>query len=158
MNCPYCGYEDTQVIDSRTSDEGTTVRRRRKCPKCDSRFTTYEKVALCIPVLIKKDGLTRVPYSQEKLRNSMQLALRKRPVKADLLDEAIDRIERNLKLRKEKEISTKEVGKLVMSELRKLDSVAYLRFASVYFNYSKPEDFTEALKKLGDVLEREKSR
>lgn len=113
---------------------------------------------MSIPVLIKKDGLIRVPYSQEKLRNSMQLALRKRPVKADLLEEAIDRIERNLKLRKEKEISTKEVGKLVMGELRKLDSVAYLRFASVYFNYSKPEDFTEALKKLGDVLEREKSK
>lgn len=158
MMCPYCGYSDSQVIDSRTSEDGTTVRRRRRCPKCDSRFTTYEKAALFIPMLVKKDGLTRVPYSQEKLRNSMELALRKRPVKTVLLEEAIERIERNLKLRKEKEVSTKEVGKLVMSELRKLDSVAYLRFASVYFNYSKPEDFTEALKKLGDVLETEKTK
>ncbi len=158
MNCPYCGKPDSQVIDSRTSDEGATVRRRRKCPHCDSRFTTYEKVALFFPVLVKKDGLTKVPYSQEKLRKSMELALRKRPVKSALIDEAIDKIERKLKLWKDKEISTKEVGKMVMSELRELDSVAYLRFASVYFNYSKPEDFTEALKKLGDVLETEKSK
>ncbi len=153
MLCPYCGHSDTQVIDSRTSEDGTIVRRRRKCPKCNSRFTTYEKAALFIPMLIKRDGLTRVPYSQEKLRKSMELALRKRHVKAELIEGAIERIERNLKLRKEKEISTKEVGKLVMSELRQLDPVAYLRFASVYFNYSKAEDFAEALKKLGDTLE-----
>lgn len=157
MICPYCRHNDSQVVDSRTSEDGTTVRRRRKCPNCGSRFTTYEKAALYIPMLIKKDGLTRVPYSQEKLRKSMELALRKRPVKAAAIDDAIERIETNLKLRKEKEITTKEIGKMVMSELRKMDSVAYLRFASVYFNYSKPEEFTEALKKLGDVLETEKN-
>ena len=148
MQCPHCKCPDSYVVDSRTSEDGTVIRRRRKCPNCNFRFTTYEKVALSMPLVIKRDGVSRVSYSQDKLKKSMELALRKRPVKAEKIEEAIARIEKNLLLSGDKEVKSSRIGSLVLEELRKLDQVAYLRFASVYLNYSKPEDFMQALEKL----------
>ena len=133
MLCPYCKEPNTQVIDSRTSEEGSVIRRRRKCPACGGRFTTYEKAALSMPQIIKNNGSVREPFSSEKLRRSMEIALRKRPVKAAL--------ERQLRLRGEKEVSSKEVGDLVLAELKCLDMVAYIRYGSVYLNFQTLEDF-----------------
>ncbi len=148
MQCPYCKHPDTQVIDSRSGEDGSIIRRRRRCLSCQGRFTTYEKVALSMPLVVKKDGRTRVPYSQEKLIKSMTLALRKRPVTASAIEAAVDRIEQKIRFG-EKEIESKKIGDLVLAELESLDKVAYMRFASVYFNYSKPDDFAIALEKLG---------
>lgn len=141
MLCPYCKEPNTQVIDSRTSEEGSVIRRRRKCPACGGRFTTYEKAALLMPQIIKNNGSAREPFSSEKLRRSMEIALRKRPVKAALVDEAVNSIERQLRLRGEKEVSSKEVGDLVLAELKCLDMVAYIRYGSVYLNFQTLEDF-----------------
>ena len=146
MQCPYCKYDDTQVIDSRASDDKKVIRRRRRCPKCGARFTTYEKVSLRMPLIIKKDGKSRVSYNQDKLFKSMQLALRKRPVAADQIERAVDHIEERIRLSGEKEIPTRRIGEMVLEELLKLDKVAYIRFASVYLNYQKPEDFLEGLR------------
>ena len=133
MLCPYCKEPNTQVIDSRTCEEGSAIRRRRKCPNCGARFTTYEKAALQMPLIIKKNGSVREAYNSEKLRRSMQIALRKRPVKASELDSAISRIEKQLQVSGEKEVTSKRVGDMVMLELKKLDNVAYVRYGSVYF-------------------------
>lgn len=148
MQCPYCKHPDTQVIDSRASEDGNAIRRRRRCPSCLGRFTTYEKVALSMPLVVKRDGHTRVPYSHEKLLKSMELALRKRPVTAAAIEAAVDRIEQKIRFG-EKEIESQRIGELVLGELEILDKVAYMRFASVYFNYSQPDDFVAALEKLG---------
>ena len=144
MRCPFCHSIDTQVIDSRSSEEGWTIRRRRRCPACGKRFTTYERVELAMPAIIKKGG-ARVEYDRQKLRGSMMLALRKRPVSSEKLDEAVGRIEQRLMTLGEKEVKSERVGSLVLDELRGLDSVAYIRFASVYFNVEKPEAFAELL-------------
>lgn len=156
MQCPYCKYDDTQVIDSRASDDKKMIRRRRRCPKCGARFTTYEKVSLRMPLIIKKDGKSRVTYNQDKLLKSMELALRKRPVPAEQIENAVDRIEDKIRLTGEKEISTRRIGEMVLEELLKLDKVAYIRFASVYLNYQKPEDFLEGLKVILKPAEEEK--
>lgn len=140
MLCPYCKEPNTQVIDSRTSEEGTVIRRRRRCPHCNARFTTYEKAALTLPQVIKTGGF-REPYSQEKLRRSMEVALRKRDVRSAQLDDAIERIEQNLRLRGEKEVASKLIGDLVMNELKELDNVAYVRYGSVYLNCDTLDDF-----------------
>ena len=140
MLCPYCKEPNTQVIDSRTSEEGSVIRRRRKCQACGGRFTTYEKALLAMPQIVKKGGM-REAFSPEKVRKSMEIALRKRPVKAADVDAAVENVERQLKLRGEKEISSKDVGDLVLSELLKLDTVAYVRYGSVYFNFGTLEDF-----------------
>lgn len=130
MLCPYCKEPNTQVIDSRTCEEGSAIRRRRKCPTCGARFTTYEKAALQMPLIIKKNGSVREAYNSDKLRRSMQIALRKRPVKASELDSAISRIEKQLQVSGEKEVTSKRVGDMVMLELKKLDNVAYVRYGS----------------------------
>ena len=119
MLCPYCKEPNTQVIDSRTCEEGSAIRRRRKCPTCGARFTTYEKAALQMPLISKKNGSVREAYNSEKLRRSMQIALRKRPVKASELDSAISRIEKQLQVSGEKEVTSKRVGDMVMLELKK---------------------------------------
>ena len=119
MLCPYCKEPNTQVIDSRTCEEGSAIRRRRKCPTCGARFTTYEKAALQMPLIIKKNGSVREAYNSDKLRRSMQIALRKRPVKASELDSAISRIEKQLQVSGEKEVTSKRVGDMVMLELKK---------------------------------------
>ncbi|HVL75764.1 MAG TPA: transcriptional regulator NrdR, partial [Noviherbaspirillum sp.] len=120
MKCPFCDHEDTQVIDSRTSEEGDSVRRRRKCTHCDKRFTTYERVELSMPVIVKKDG-SRTDYEPAKLRASMMLALRKRPVSAEAVDEAIRSIEDKLRSSGAREVVSGHLGELVMRELKRLD-------------------------------------
>jgi len=147
MRCPFCGHEDTQVVDSRSSTESSAIRRRRKCPECDKRFTTYERVDLKMPRLVKKDG-SRVEFDREKLAGSMKIALRKRPVATEAFEAAIVRIEDRLRAMGEREVPTSKVGDMVMRELAKLDKIAYIRFASVYRRFETPEDFREALQEV----------
>jgi transcriptional repressor NrdR len=147
MRCPFCSHADTAVVDSREADEGAVIRRRRRCLACDKRFTTYERVELRMPVLVKKDG-ARVDYDREKLRASFKLALRKREVSSDKVDEAISRVEERLIALAEREVATHRVGELVMRELRKLDKIAYIRFASVYRSFEDPEEFEDVVAEL----------
>jgi transcriptional repressor NrdR len=147
VRCPFCHGDDTQVMDTRVSDEGDTTRRRRRCTSCDKRFTTYERAELTFPAIVKKNG-SRVDYSHDKLASSIKLALRKRPVSSDLVDEAIASIEEKLVATGEKEIASDRVGELVMRELKRLDKVAYIRFASVYRSFADIESFESALKEL----------
>ena len=144
MKCPFCPQSDTAVVDSRAADEGAVIRRRRRCLMCDKRFTTYERVELRMPVLVKKNG-ARVDYDREKLRSSFKLALRKRDVSSAKIDEAIVRIEEKLVGSAEREVATHKLGELVMREMRKLDKIAYIRFASVYRNFADPEEFGEVI-------------
>jgi transcriptional repressor NrdR len=147
MHCPFCPNEETQVVDSRVSEDGRAVRRRRRCEKCDKRFTTYERIELTMPTLVKKDG-SRVEYSRDKILSSMRLALRKRPVSSEALEAAIAQLEEKVISLGEKEIPTSRIGELVMRELKKLDKVAYIRFASVYRSFEDIESFESALKEL----------
>jgi transcriptional repressor NrdR len=147
MHCPFCHHEETQVLDSRVSEDGRAVRRRRRCEKCDKRFTTYERIELSMPTLVKKDG-SRVEYNREKIFSSMRLALRKRPVSSEALEQAIAHLEDRVTSLGEKEIPTSRIGELVMSELKRLDKVAYIRFASVYRSFEDIESFETALKEL----------
>ena len=147
MHCPFCPNEDTQVLDSRVSEDGRAVRRRRRCEKCDKRFTTYERTELTMPTLVKKDG-SRVDYSRDKILGSMRLALRKRPVSSDAIDAAISHLEERVISLGEKEVSTSRLGELVMHELKQLDKVAYIRYASVYRSFEDIESFESALKEL----------
>ena len=134
-------------MDTRESDEGDSIRRRRRCTSCDKRFTTYERAELTLPAIVKKNG-SRVEYSHDKLISSIRLALRKRPVSADAVDEAVAKIEEKLLSLGEKEIPSERVGGLVMRELKRLDKVAYIRFASVYRSFADIESFESALKEL----------
>jgi transcriptional repressor NrdR len=147
MHCPFCPNEETQVVDSRVSEDGRAVRRRRRCEKCDKRFTTYERIELTMPTLVKKDG-SRVEYNRDKILSSMRLALRKRPVSSEALEAAIAQLEEKVINLGEKEIPTSRIGELVMRELKKLDKVAYIRFASVYRSFEDIESFESALKEL----------
>jgi transcriptional repressor NrdR len=147
MRCPFCSNADTAVVDSREADDGAVIRRRRRCLACDKRFTTYERVELRMPVLVKKDG-ARVDYDREKLRASFRLALRKREVPSDKVDEAIARTEERLIGLAEREVATHRVGELVMRELKKLDKIAYIRFASVYRSFEDPEEFEDVVAEL----------
>ena len=144
MKCAFCQYADTQVIDSRGSDEGATIRRRRRCLSCDKRFTTYERVELAMPTVIKRGG-GRADYDRDKLRASMQLSMRKRPVPREAVDDAIARIEDKLLSSAQREVKSEKLGELVMRELKRLDKVAYIRFASVYRSFETPDDFREAV-------------
>jgi len=147
MRCPYCNEDNTQVVDTRENEEGDTVRRRRRCLVCDKRFTTYERVELQLPLVVKKNG-SRVDYDRDKLRSSMALALRKRPVNTESVESAIDRIEEKLVQLAEREVASERVGELVMRELKKLDKVAYIRFASVYRNFADVEEFSDAIREV----------
>lgn len=147
MKCPYCGDPNTQVVDTRENEDGDTVRRRRRCLSCDKRFTTYERVELQLPMLVKKNG-SRVDYDRDKLRASMMLALRKRPVTSESLEAAIERIEEKLVTLGEREVASDRVGELVMRELKKLDKVAYIRFASVYRNFEDLDEFSDAIREV----------
>ena len=147
MRCPFCQNADTQVIDSRASDEGATIRRRRRCLACEKRFTTYERVELAMPSIIKRGG-GRAEYDREKLLGSMQLALRKRPVPREAVDEAIGRIEDKLLSSAQREIKSEKIGELVMRELKRLDKVAYIRFASVYRSFEDVDEFAEVVKEV----------
>ena len=144
MRCPYCQNEDTQVMDTRASDEGDSIRRRRRCNHCDKRFTTYERIELSMPVIVKKNG-SRTEFEPAKLRGSLMLALRKRPVSADAVDAAIHRIEEKLLSSGEREILSGQIGELVMRELKRLDKIAYIRFASVYRSFEDVAEFRDAI-------------
>ena len=144
MRCPFCDHVDTQVIDTRTSDDGDSIRRRRRCPNCDKRFTTYERVDLILPSVVKSNG-SRVDFDRRKVRGSMQLALRKRPVTAEMIDSAVHRIEDKLLGLGLREVPSTKIGELVMRELKKLDKVAYVRFASVYRHFEDVDEFDEVL-------------
>lgn len=147
MKCPFCGTMDSQVIDSRLNDDGETIRRRRKCTACNKRFTTYETVELRMPQVIKQNG-KREDFSAEKLRVGFTRALHKRPVSADLVDAAVERITQKLLGLGEREIDGRRIGELVMDELRKIDKVAYIRFASVYRSFQDVEDFRDVMRDL----------
>jgi len=147
MRCPFCTHPETQVIDSRASDEGATIRRRRRCLGCDKRFTTYERVELALPTIVKRGG-SRADYDRDKLRSSMLLALRKRPVPREALEEAVGRIEDRLLASAQREVKSEKLGELVMRELKRLDKVAYVRFASVYRSFEDIDEFTEAVKEV----------
>ena len=142
MKCPFCGYNDTQVKDSRPSEDGTSIRRRRGCPKCHARFSTVEHVQLRDLTVIKKDG-TRVPFERDKLEYSIKLATRKRDVSAEKISSLTNTIVRELEQLGEPEIQSAEIGSYVMDALLKLDKVAYIRYASVYKNFSSTRDFED---------------
>jgi transcriptional repressor NrdR len=148
MKCPFCHHEDTQVLDTRVSEEQDAIRRRRRCGKCDKRFTTYERVELSMPIVVKKNGM-RTEFAESKLRGSLMLALRKRPVPAEAIDLAVAAIEEKLLTSGLREVESGFVGELVMQELKRLDKVAYIRFASVYKNFEDLNEFQEAIAEVG---------
>jgi len=147
MKCPFCGADDTQVVDSRTSEEGDSIRRRRRCAACDKRFTTYETVELRMPQVVKANG-TREEFDDEKLRTGFLRALHKRPVPTEYVDAAVERITQKLLSLGEREIQSRRIGEMVMRELYKMDKVAYIRFASVYKDFQDVEDFRDVLKEV----------
>lgn len=147
MKCPFCGHSDTQVKDSRPSEDGLTIRRRRFCPECNSRFTTFERVHLRELTVLKKNGERRV-FDRDKIVRSMTMALRKRPVDAERVDQVISRVVRELESMGESEITTSEIGEMVMEGLKELDKVAYVRFASVYRNFAEAKDFEEFVEEM----------
>jgi transcriptional repressor NrdR len=140
MRCPYCGATDTQVKDSRPAEDDNTIRRRRACPQCGGRFTTFERVQLRELTVLKRSG-RRVPFDRDKLVRSVQVALRKRPVEPEQVERMISGIVRQLESRGEQEIRSEEIGRLVMDGLKNLDAVAYVRFASVYRDFREARDF-----------------
>jgi transcriptional repressor NrdR len=147
MRCPFCADQDTRVIDSRLSNEGDQVRRRRECNACKERFTTYEVAEIGLPPVIKRNGV-REAFSEAKLRGGMQRALEKRPVSSDAIEAAVNRIKKALMARGEREIQANELGELVMKELSMLDHVAYVRFASVYRSFQDVSEFTDMINNL----------
>ncbi|GAA6119852.1 transcriptional regulator NrdR [Acidovorax sp. FG27] len=140
MKCPFCSHAETQVVETRVGEDGDFVRRRRQCGACEKRFTTYERPEVNFPTIVKKDG-RRVDYDRAKLTGSFTLALRKRPVSTTQIDSAIERIEEKLLNLGQREIFSNRIGELVMRELKKLDKVAYIRFASVYRSFEDIDDF-----------------
>lgn len=147
MKCPFCGAMDTTVVDTRINEDGDIVRRRRRCLNCDKRFTTYERAEIRLPQVVKKNG-SRVDYNRDKLSASLWLALRKRPVTTEAVDGAITRIEEKLLALGEREIPSEKVGEMVMRELKKLDKIAYVRFASVYRNFEDVDEFSHAVREV----------
>ena len=145
MRCPFCGHAETQVVETRESDEGDVVRRRRRCHGCEKRFTTYERTEIAMPSVVKKDG-TRADFDPSKLRASMSLALRKRPVSVEQIDSALDRIQETLLTSSAKEVATTKLGELVMRELKRIDKVAYVRFASVYRSFEDVDEFQKLIR------------
>ena len=147
MKCPFCGADETQVIDSRINDEGDSIRRRRRCAVCDKRFTTYETAELHLPQVVKQNG-TREEFSRDKLRLSFTRALHKRPVPTEYVDKALDHIVQRILARGEREIPARDLGEMVMHELKMMDKVAYIRFASVYRSFSDVDDFNDVIRDL----------
>jgi len=147
MRCPYCAHVETQVVETRESDEGDVVRRRRRCTKCDKRFTTYERAEIALPAIVKRSG-ARVEFEPAKLRASMILALRKRQVSIEQVDAAIERIQDKLLASGLREVPSTRIGELVMRELKRLDKVAYVRFASVYRSFEDVDEFSRLIKEI----------
>lgn len=151
MHCPFCSFEETQVKDSRPSEDGTAIRRRRACPECGARFTTFERVILRELTVIKS-GDKRQAFDRDKITRSMQLALRKRPVTPEHIERAVNGIVRQLEVSGETEVTTLHIGELVMQALMELDKVGYIRYASVYKDFSKPADFKSFVKELDSLI------
>ena len=147
MRCPFCAHTETQVAETRESDEGDVVRRRRRCSGCEKRFTTYERAEIALPVVVKKDG-TRADFDSKKIRASMQLALRKRPVSIEQIDAALTRIEETLLTSGARELPSTRLGELVMRELKRIDKVAYVRFASVYRSFEDVDEFRKLIQEI----------
>jgi transcriptional repressor NrdR len=147
MKCPYCGSEDTQVKDSRPAEDAAAIRRRRSCPACGSRFTTFERVQLRELTVLKTDG-RRAPFDREKLARSIRVALRKRPVDEDRVERVVNGIQRRLEMEAETEVTSRQIGEIVMETLKEVDQVAYVRFASVYRNFREAKDFQAFLGEL----------
>jgi transcriptional repressor NrdR len=147
MKCPFCSADDTQVIDSRVNDEGDSIRRRRRCAECDKRFTTYETAELHLPQVVKQNG-TREEFNREKLRSSFTRALHKRPVPTEYVDRAIEHIVQKILGQGEREIMARSLGESVMHELKAMDKVAYIRFASVYRSFQDVDDFNNVIRDL----------
>lgn len=147
MRCPFCKSKDTAVVDSRASEDGFSIRRRRQCSQCGKRFTTFERVEINMPAIVKRNGERR-EYDRDKIRASMKLALRKREVSDEKIEDAVTQIEQRLRGFGEREVQSSKVGELVLEELKRLDSVAYLRFASVYFNVENPDAFKRLMRDL----------
>ena len=145
MRCPFCSHEETQVVETSDSDEGDVVRRRRRCHACDKRFTTYERAEIALPSVVKKDG-TREEFAIAKVRGSMTLALRKRPVSVEQIDAAIERIQDKLLNSGAKEVPSTRLGELVMRELKRIDKVAHVRFASVYRSFEDVDEFRQLIR------------
>ncbi|MEO5373276.1 MAG: transcriptional regulator NrdR [Alphaproteobacteria bacterium] len=148
MRCPFCGHADTQVKDSRPTEDNSAIRRRRFCPDCGSRFTTFERVQLRELMVVKKDG-HRIAFDREKLARSIRIAVRKRPVEEDRIERIVNGIQRRLESSGESEIPSQTIGEMVMESLRGLDQVAYVRFASVYKNFREAKDFETFVETLG---------
>ena len=151
MKCPFCGASDTTVADTRVNDDGDIVRRRRRCLSCEKRFSTFERAEIRLPQVVKKNG-SRVDFDREKLSDSLWLSLRKRPVTVEAVDAALSRIEEKLLTLGEREIPSQKVGEMVMRELKKLDKVAYVRFASVYRNFEDVDEFSELIREVSHSL------
>jgi len=145
MRCPFCGHTETQVAETRESDEGDVIRRRRRCVHCEKRFTTYERPEIALPAVAKKDG-SRVEFDAHKLRASMTLALRKRPVSMEQIDAALERIQEKLLASGAREVPSARLGELVMRELKRIDKVAYVRFASVYREFEDVDAFRQLIR------------
>ena len=145
MRCPFCAHGETQVVETRESDEGDVIRRRRRCLKCDKRFTTYERIDIVMPAVVKKDG-SRADFDPDKLRASMMLALRKRPVSVEQVDAAFERIRDKLLATGAREVPSTRLGELVMRELKRIDKVAYVRFASVYRSFEDVDEFRQLIR------------
>jgi transcriptional repressor NrdR len=145
MRCPFCGHDETQVVETRDSDEGGVVRRRRRCLQCEKRFTTYERAEIVLPSVVKKDG-SRVDFDANKPRASMLLALRKRPVSREQVEAAIERIQDKLLATALREVPSARIGELVMRELKRIDKVAYVRFASVYRSFEDVDEFRQLIR------------
>ena len=145
MKCPFCGHADTQVVETRMAEDGDFIRRRRQCAHCEKRFTTYERPDVTFPAVVKKDG-RRIDYERAKLLASLNLALRKRPVSTEQIDSAVERMEEKLLNLGVREIPSSRIGELVMRELKKLDKVAYVRFASVYRSFEDVDEFRQLLR------------
>ena len=148
MKCPFCQHDETQVLDTRVSEEGDSIRRRRRCASCEKRFTTFERIELLMPSIVKKNG-SRTEFESAKLRGSLMLALRKRPVAAKAVDAAIQRIEEKIRSSGEREVASDHIGELVMRELKGLDKIAYIRFASVYKSFEDVTEFQDAIAEVG---------
>lgn len=151
MKCPFCGFDDTIVKDSRNSDDNTSVRRRRECPECGSRFTTFERVQLRELTVIKKNG-EKTPFDREKLHKSISIALRKRPVSAERIDKVVNSLIRKFESSYEGEITTVQIGQAVMESLSALDHIAYIRFASVYQDFKEVKDFENFVKTIDELI------
>ena len=157
MYCPFCSHEETKVIDSRLSGEGRQIRRRRQCLDCNERFTTFESAELVMPRLVKSDN-SRQPFDESKLKNSMVRALEKRPVSSDAFEKAVGRLVHRLRTMGEREVPSRLIGELVMEELRELDEVAYVRFASVYRSFQDVTEFQDEIKRLQEISSATASR